>query len=378
MNAAFPPIFRLLWPCEPGEAAEPDENEWQAIAANARAHRLRPLLHARSAGWTWQPPQALAEEWQASYRRSAEHALRLQAEMDYLFGIFEDAAISACVLKGGAIFQRGWFAPALRPMRDLDLLVTDGSAQTAQELLRSMGYIGEKGENFENEKHLPGLHSPKTRTTIELHTHLIEPAGRMGSERNAVFWRMASQRLQRMPKTNIMALSDTDTLLHLILHGALDHQFNNGPLLVFDMLALMDNTPIDWAIFWHTAELTGGIKACQLALALLTMLAPEAPVQWCGHNPGVLSKKMMIGTAHLMLVERHERTFVGLPGRIARQRLQDWPLAIVKGLRRFSMRKPKVKEPRHNAVQHESAVRGMRERLRTVGQSIQVARWLRD
>jgi hypothetical protein len=323
------------------------------------------------------PPAALTDEWRKSCRRSAGRALRQQAELMRLDRLLAEAAIDAWVLKGGAIAWRGWFDPALRPMRDLDLLVPEDRAGAVQQLLLGRGYVGQDGANTENDKHLPGLTSPETGVVIEIHTHLIEPVGRDGADRDAALRQLAGTRAQALPGMAIQALSDTDTLLHLILHGALDHQFNNGPLLVFDVLAMLEHGSIDWAAYWDVAERAGGTRASQLVFAFVRTLVPELPIAWHGHEPADFTADTMASVAALMLVEGHNRTLFSLPGRIARHGWRDWLGELAKGVRRMAARGSRPPAQHSPAAVDDRSVPASRTALKSAGQSLQIARWLR-
>jgi len=371
-QAALPQWFGLLWP-EPGALpTEPDPEQWQVIARHAREHRLRPLLHARAKSWAFAPPTDLADDWAAAYRRSALRALQQKAELARLGRTMAESGIEAMVLKGGAIAWRGWFDPALRPMRDLDLLVGPENAERAQQALRDLGYTGEEGPNESNDKHLPGLLSPRTGTAIEIHLHLIEPEGSSGLDHDNAFRERAALRSLELPGIPLHVPSDTDTLLHLILHGALDHQFNNGPLLVFDVAALLEHGTIDWAAFWETAGVTGGVRAAQLVFAFVTALVPGLRVDWHGHEPQGLGLEALAGVAELMLVERALRTLVGLPGRILRHGWKDRFTELAKAVRRYVRRDP---VRRSGKVAAGATPAGAT--LRQIGHGVQVARWLK-
>jgi hypothetical protein len=373
MATELPALFGLLWPQPATAPAEPSPGAWAAIAAQAREHRLRPLLHSHAKGWPFAVPAPLAEDWASAHRRSAERALRQRAELVKIGADLAAAGIQATVLKGGAIAWRGWFDPALRPMRDLDLLVPTDAADAAQQLLRNLGYSGAEGPNAENDKHLPGLRSPRTNTTIEIHLHLIEPSGSSGQNHDQAFRRLCEQRLLSLPGTAVLALSDTDTLLHLILHGALDHQFNNGPVLLFDVVMLLEHGRIDWAAFWEAAEGCGGVRAAQLVLAFVQSLVPDAQPEWRGREPGDLDPSIFQGVAQLMLVERERRSLVGLPGRIGRHSWPDRLSELAKGVRRLALRQ---RSKRSAAIERPHPL--TRGTLRQVKHGLDIARWLRS
>lgn len=371
-ESGLPLLFRLLWPAPDGLPDTISAEQWVGIVRPAREHRLRPLLHSTLATSTMTPPAELAQDWQNAHRRSAERALGQRGEAIRLGRLLGDAGFQAYLLKGGAIAWRGWFDPALRPMRDLDLLVPHGDAVRVQKLLRNQGYTGKDGPNTENDKHLPGLRSPMSGETIEVHDHLIEPSGSDGRRHDAAFQNAALARAIELPGMGgLAALSDTDTLLHLILHGALDHQFNNGPLLAFDVLVLLDHGSIQWPAFWQTAKSVGGLRAAQLVLGFIESLGPDSQIEWHGHRPADLDSQTVAAVASLMLIERQRRTMLGLLGRIARHGWRDRFAELAKGIGRTAARSDAPPAMKAVADAPSASAAGQ------IVQSLQIARWLR-
>ena len=74
--------------------------------------------------------------------------------------------------------------------------------------------------------------------------------------------------------------SPTDLLLHLIVHAAHDHGFNNGPLLMSDIAFLLRRHAIDWPLFWCLAGQVRSTRACFLALRLTERYWGGQPVSW--------------------------------------------------------------------------------------------------
>jgi len=258
-------LFDLLWPL--GKTQQPAHEQWADIDTIAGQHRLRPLLH--HCGIT-HAPAPLREKWQMAHRRSVFNGLNLQAELHRIGAILSPAGLEAVVLKGGVWLWRGWIPPGIRPMRDIDLLLRDeAQAQAAQALLLSAGYVPES-PTTPDAKHLPGLRSP-TGQLVELHTRVID-APHDGARAAEHRWRNAA--LTRTLPWNetgpapLRVLDDTDTLLHTILHAAIDHQFNNGPLLLIDVEALVRCGMIDWDRLRHDARALDAERAVDLVLTV--------------------------------------------------------------------------------------------------------------
>ncbi len=118
---------------------------WETLPEEAEEHGLSPLLyhHLRQC-----KPQILPEseriKFQLLYLR---HRRSNRIRMDVLHEIlqaYQEEGIDVLVLKGGALCHLIYSEPALRPMRDLDLLVKPQDAERAQRLLVLKGFEAPK------------------------------------------------------------------------------------------------------------------------------------------------------------------------------------------------------------------------------------------
>ncbi len=337
------PLYPLLW----GDTAKAmavaaalNEAQWLALQRPAAQHRLRPLLHSRASAMGWPVPAAMHENWRMAHRRAALEALRQRAELERIGGILGAAGVRVAVLKGGAFVWNGWLDPALRPMRDLDLLVAPALAPRADALLRAAGFAGGAGEA--GGKHLPPLISP-IGVWVELHLHLYDTFDPAQAAAEAAFAARALGRAGPGVAPGVLALGTTDTLLHLILHAVRDHQFNNGPLLLTDLAVLTADGQIDWALFWTEAEALGAVRAAQLALRLGEELA-RARVDWQGHAAQQLPPRLLARAAALMLVDMDQRSALGWPGQLLRVPRGAWLAQLRAMVRR---RQARAGEPGH-------------------------------
>ena len=319
------PLFALLWGEETKAAAIAaglGAEDWQVLSRQAAQQRLRPLLHSRSAAGSWPVPPGLTRQWQNSYNRAAMRALGQRAVLTRIGAAFAAAGVRAAILKGGAFVWAPGLDPALRPMRDLDLLIAPEDSGRVVEILSTAGFDGGSTELAESGKHLPAMISEEV--TVEPHLHLFDTYDDQVAERERHFIARAWQRAEPAMVPGIATLSPTDTLLHLILHAVLDHQFNNGPLLLGDIKALAGLERINWTLFWDEAERLDAVRACQLALGVGQELAGVA-VDWGGHAPGDLGADQAERVARLMLIDMDRRSAVGWPGQLLRLPLRRWP-----------------------------------------------------
>ena len=260
--------------------------DWRHLNHLADLHHLTPILHANRGvhGKAWPVPSAVGEVWRNGYRASAlavmahEHALRKISRL--LNEIGEPFA----ALKGSWVALNRYDHPALRPMRDIDILVHPERARDVFALFRAHGYElapfaryqpGEESALPERlmgdgNKHLPPLVCPDTRVCVELHFRLFLPnaPGRPDSFDDPSS--LLDRRIYgRIGDAVIPYLSETDCLLHLIVHSVYEHGFDNGPLVLNDIAVLIDRGDIDWQAFWNRARGGRWTRGCALALRLV-------------------------------------------------------------------------------------------------------------
>jgi hypothetical protein len=384
----LPAIVRLIGAGSGKEELGFGPDQWDDVALAARQQRLRPWLHLRRLQCGWQVPADLSEECAQAYRRSAMRVLRQKAELARMTRWLAEAGIAAHVLKGGAIVWRGWFDPALRPMRDLDLLVSPEHANRAQELLFSKGFTGQRAAKSGNNKHLPGLVAPTTGVVVEIHTRLIDVFTPEWDQRDQLLCKLAISRAWQMPTSEggYPIFADEDTLLHLIMHAVLDHQFNNGPLLLIDIEALVVSGHVDWPCFWNTAQAIGAVRAAQLALRLAETVWPTLPIDWQGHEPSALDARSVASAASLMLVPIGQQTELGFVGRLARFRWTEQSAILFDSILRKSSSAKSTRPGESNSpldgpvvsLSRRIANAGSRKGRDHIKRSLEVARWLRQ
>lgn len=262
--------------------------DWQAILRMMEQHRLKPLLHWRLTHEHahLQVPQAVRDDLQAAFRQATLRALNLQGDLLKIHAVLAAAAVAHIVLKGPFLALHAYPHPALRPMRDLDVLVPRADVLRGYELLlahgcrRSPRYPGDPLSFLERKKHLPPVLAPSGKILLELHARLVKPeeVGEAAADlldEDGV-WR---RRIEIPGGASAIAfMSPTDLLLHLIVHAAYDHRFDNGPLVLSDLAYLLERHPIDWPLFWANAARGEWTKGCRLLLRMADMFhaVPEA------------------------------------------------------------------------------------------------------
>ena len=252
-------------------------SDWETMRTMARQHRLSPLLYWRLARSTehLNIPQSFLHAIAADFRKHAWRSLYLQYEIVRIHRVLRERGITAVFLKGAFLALQVYPHAALRPLRDIDVLVPRHRAMEAFDALLKIGFMrtayapGEPTAALSCLKHLPNLASPSSPVAIELHTRLFHPQDGPAPLQpepadDPAVWKRLLHR--EMAGEQIAFLSSADQLLHLIVHAVFDHRLSNGPLVLTDIAGLVKRTEIHWPTFWSMAAAGGWTRGCALLL----------------------------------------------------------------------------------------------------------------
>ncbi len=313
-------LLDLLAPAcavDPARIAALATEDWSVLCQMTDDHRIGPMLHALwgASGAEIALPQDLLRHWKQSYRRAALRALRIEQTLLLIARLFEGAGITYAALKGAALAWSAYRDPALRTMRDLDILVPRDQAMAAYILLKDAGFYTPSDTvitpefTLAHDKHFPSLFSPVFNINVEVHfrltNHII--AGTEAADYHQPA-RLLARRVKGAVRGQPIAfLSPTDTLLHLMIHAAYDHCFSNGPLVLHDVALLVVREPIEWDRFWSMAAQGGWMRGCQLMFQLVE--DAHGPLPHGAHVKGseALPAHLVSQAARLTLCEMEEQ-----------------------------------------------------------------------
>ena len=270
-----------------------EESQWPTIAEMAAAHRLQPLLAWRIEREGWAVPDTVAGPWRAARRNAAIAALAQQAALRLALDRLAASGIDAVALKGVALAWRHYPEPALRPMRDLDLLVPEARAREAAATLAGAGFIPEAAEpaSLADEHQLPTQHHQNLGVTIEVHHRLGDPPHRRGYR---VPHLAAEALLLRAGTVDcggaaVRCPDPQDLAAHLIVHALYGHRLDCGPLVLADLHFLGATGAVDWERLRAHAEAQGWLRGADLLLALTARWLGPLPVAFVAPPESVLS-----------------------------------------------------------------------------------------
>ena len=123
-------------------------DDWNAVAALARQHRVAPLLLQ---GTQNRAPDLVSDSGieprlKRIGERTARHGLAQIAALKRATGLLAAADIPGLVLKGLPLSQRLYGHPLARSARDIDLLVSSRTFQAAERVLLENGWSRVRAE----------------------------------------------------------------------------------------------------------------------------------------------------------------------------------------------------------------------------------------
>ena len=243
----------------------------------ATDQRLEPLLAWQAERGAWPLPAAVGAAWRKARRDAAMAALGQQAALRLALARLGEAGIAAVALKGVALAWRHYPEAALRPMRDLDLLVAEDRAIEASQVLAAAGFIPETTDPatlrqaLADDHQLPGQYHPGLAVTIELHHRLGDPPQRRGYRIPQLdpAGVMARATAVECGGATILCPAPQDLAAHMIVHALYGHRLDCGPLVLADLHFLAADGAVDWAALRNDAENGGWGRGLDLLLALV-------------------------------------------------------------------------------------------------------------
>ena len=264
------------------------------------------MKHADSASV---PPEVLRRLDQVYYQQAVRNAL-LGASLEAVLASLSRYGVPVIVLKGVSLAELVYGNIALRPMKDLDVLVQPRDLDLAERLVRQLGYVPDDwwrpAEWYRrHHHHLVPYRARDGSSILELHHHIFPPdAGvRVPIED---LWQRA--RLAGLGSGQALVLAPADLLLHLSVGLAAVEHFGGGLRTLCDIAAVIKRygAEVDWACLLESARSYAVEKhvyyGLWLARCLVVADVPEHVLetlqhQACGHRVEDLAVKALIRRA---------------------------------------------------------------------------------
>ena len=219
----------------------------------------------------------VAEHLRGEHRETGARNLFVQAELERMVRALSTRDIDVVLLKGAALIATVYPDIALRPMRDVDLLVRPDDLIAATAVLAECGYAEEHAVPGATAQPRRALVGPRGWLAVDLHINLGPPEKALGFRVDDL-WSRATP--ISIGKTTGLMPAPEDLLLHVALHFV-RHQVDGsagGLGRLADVCAIVDRTPtLDWDLLLQDTAAKGAGVPFALALLLAEELL-DCPV----------------------------------------------------------------------------------------------------
>jgi hypothetical protein len=306
---------------------------WQGLAEFAEEQGLAPLFdrYARQAGLDLPPTLRLQLQGLSLRHRLAN--LQRSATLSKILAVCQEAGIEVVLLKGAALFQSVYPDPALRPMRDLDLLTRPEQSQKMVSLLKDLGFRPDSIAGRLPLHHLPSLTKPieGMQLNVEVHFSLYHADWHVRTPKEYE-WIDRSRPFDFLGQT-AYSLCLEDLLWHIYQHAV------NGPLRLISLADLVSVAEhfvdqIDWDMIR---------RAYPALLAALALIHPHAQLddrllQFAGIAEPIQAISLGTGVQGWPMKSLADGWAMGT-GRFLQSTFQpgDWLLAFYYGIKNGQM-----------------------------------------
>lgn len=148
--------------------------DWHGLLVQAEHEGMAPLLRKHLIESKIDIPGPIRRSLSMLYKRHQKKATVRLMILEEIVTLFSEHQLTPMLIKGAALCQSLYPDSALRPMRDIDILVSKGEVDQAQELLRDIGFTQSSSPIPPDHYHLPSLHKivDGVKICIELHRGL--------------------------------------------------------------------------------------------------------------------------------------------------------------------------------------------------------------
>jgi hypothetical protein len=202
-------------------------------------------------------PPAVIEQLSRLYYQQAALNGRFYADLRKILTACAQAAIPVVVLKGAAIAERTYGNIALRPMRDLDLLVRRKDLEATNHLLHELNYVHDESYRpaewyRDQHHHLAPYRRPDGHAAVEVHHHIVPPTVPVRIPVEDL-WRRAQR--ASIASTPALVLAPTDVVLHFCLELSCVDRFVGRLRTLCDIAATIERhgEGFDWVLFLQQA-----------------------------------------------------------------------------------------------------------------------------
>lgn len=285
-----------------GDASYNDATGWPFFFDLADGHGVTPLIadRWRTLGVLDRIPIDARERLLKADHDNAERNAHIRREVIEYWQAITGAGIPAILLKGWPLVEALYESPALRLVKDVDLLVP---ADRARDGLAVLERAGLEPLPYDRDawfaKHLPAhwrlngrpvtcppanMYDPMHPRPVELHVHAWEQSFRGLSLRDPDgFWQRS--RIANVAGCPVRIPSSEDVLIHLCVHWAchwIEREARLSQLVDLDRFMRKFGDRVDWQVVLTTSDAARATRFVYAALSaarkVLGTPSPPAPI----------------------------------------------------------------------------------------------------
>lgn len=194
--------------------------DWLDLLRQAEREGMAPLLRQHLIESESDIPGPIRRSLNMLHKRHQKKAKVRLKVLEEILILFNEHQLTPMLIKGAALCQSLYPAPALRPMRDIDILVSKDEVDQAQELLRSIGFAQSTAPIPPDHYHLPSLHKTvdDVQVCVELHRGLYPNCQPYYPEVDFDKLLETAQMIQ-IGDTEVLTFSHEETLHYLYQHA---------------------------------------------------------------------------------------------------------------------------------------------------------------
>jgi hypothetical protein len=239
--------------------------DWERVLSDATHHGIAPRVYSTLKTVTDETvtdhatvPPAVMERLAGVYYRQAALNGQFYAELRKILVACARAGIPVLVLKGAAIAEGVYGNIALRPMKDLDLLVRKTALDAADRLFRELGYVPDESDGSAawyraHHHHLAPYATRDGWAAVDLHHHIVLPTAPVCIPIEDLWRRARPASIASVPT---LVFAPGDLLLHLCLDVSCMDRFVGKLRALCDLAATIERhgAEVDWIALLKAAR----------------------------------------------------------------------------------------------------------------------------
>lgn len=237
--------------------------EWTALKEYALCLHALPIFYLRISNsdfFNLLDDQMQSEVFEGIKQNSIADVL-FQNEIEAVSQTFLKSGVPFVLLKGADLKSRVYSDPLLRPMSDLDILVSENNYDQSIKVFLNSGY--QFVAPFDARRFRCELQSPETKVVVELHKKMLIDDT---SDELRGIWKRA----ELCPSSGKgLALDSADCLVYLMRHCAIQHVVES-PIWLNDLnLLISKELDLDWGEVLRKLQTKRSLSASWFLFQLL-------------------------------------------------------------------------------------------------------------